>query len=102
MHVCKLDGPQQQPLTLHLHQDMGAGLKLSKGNGFVSHQALLMEHFIPWDCSGTPELEAVCHRPSVKPVVEGAVIAPEVVIFMGVQQLIDGEVAGNAEGLPAH
>ena len=61
-----------------------------------------MEHLIPWDCFEAPELKAICDRPSVKPVVESAVITPHVVVSMRVEQLIDGEVASNAEGLPAH
>ena len=61
-----------------------------------------MEYFIPRDCLDAPELKAVGNRPSVKSVVKTAVITPHVLVSLRVEQLIDGEVASNAEGLPAH
>ena len=39
-----------------------------------------MEHLIPGNWFPAPELEAVGSRPSVKPIVEGGVVTPEVVI----------------------
>ena len=61
-----------------------------------------MEYFIPWDCFAAPELKAVGNRPSVKPVVETVVITSHVLVSVRVEQLIDGEIASNAEGLSAH
>lgn len=70
-------------------------------SSLIAYQALLMEHFIPRHCFAAAELQAVCQRPPIKPVVEAAIITPQVVIPVGVEQLVDGEVAGDAEGLPA-
>jgi hypothetical protein len=67
-----------------------------------AYQSLLMIHFIPGNLLGCPELQAVGCRAPVKPVVEGGVITPHVVISVRVQQLIDGQIASNAYGLPTH
>ena len=85
-----------------LESHSGNNTKLAAGVAYSAYQTLFMEHFSPWDLSEAPELKAVCNRPSVKPVVEGAVITPHVVISVRVEQLIDGKVASNAEGLPAY
>lgn len=61
-----------------------------------------MVHVIPGNLRGPPELQAVGCRASVKPIVEGAIVTLHVFIPVGVEQLIDGQVAGNAYGLPAH
>ena len=61
-----------------------------------------MVHVIPGNCSRGPELQTVGHRPSVKSVVECVVVTPHVGMFVRVEQLIDGEIAGNANGLPSH
>jgi len=67
-----------------------------------AYQSLLMIHFIPGNLLGCPELQAVGCRAPVKPVVEAGVITPHVVISVRVQQLIDGQIASNAYGLPTH
>lgn len=61
-----------------------------------------MEYFIPWHCLAVPELQVVDQRSAIKPVVEAAVISPQVFISLRVEQLVDGEVAGDAESLPGH
>ena len=55
-----------------------------------------MIHLIPGSCRGSPKLLAVGQEASVKPVVHGSIILPQVVILVQVEQLVDGEVASYA------